>query len=47
MVHRGQTITVHEANGSSLPLHFSGTYSEASFAAPASDGHGGTRMTHR
>ena len=42
----GHKLTVHESNGSSLGLIFSGAYSQASFAAPASDQHGGTLITH-
>jgi hypothetical protein len=42
----GHTLTVHETNGSSLGLTFGGTYSSGSFAAPGSDGHGGTLITH-
>lgn len=42
----GRTLTVHEANGSSLGLTFGGTYSTRSFAPPGSDGHGGTLITH-
>jgi T5SS/PEP-CTERM-associated repeat protein len=40
------TLTVTETNGSSLGLTFGGTYSTGSFAAPHSDGHGGTLITH-
>jgi T5SS/PEP-CTERM-associated repeat protein len=39
-------LTVHEINGSSLGLSFSGAYSTGSFAAPTSDGHGGTLIQH-
>jgi fibronectin-binding autotransporter adhesin len=42
----GQRLTVHETGGGSLALQFAGSYTGASFAAPASDGHGGTLITH-
>jgi T5SS/PEP-CTERM-associated repeat protein len=42
----GQTLTVHESGGASFGLTFDGTYTSASFAAPKSDGHGGTLISH-
>jgi T5SS/PEP-CTERM-associated repeat protein len=42
----GHTLNVNEFNGSTLGLSFIGSYSLSSFAAPRSDGHGGTLITH-
>jgi fibronectin-binding autotransporter adhesin len=41
----GQTLTVHESGGASIALKFAGAYTLANFAN-ASDGHGGTFITH-
>jgi T5SS/PEP-CTERM-associated repeat protein len=46
LTYSGQKLTVHESNGSTLGLLFSAAYTSASFAPPASDGHGGTLITH-
>jgi hypothetical protein len=45
LTYSGQTLTVHESGGASLALRFGGTYTQANFAM-ASDGHGGTSITH-
>lgn len=42
----GKTLKVPESGGSSFGLAFSGSYTSASFAAPVSDGHGGTLIHH-
>jgi T5SS/PEP-CTERM-associated repeat protein len=42
----GHTLTVHETGGASFGLTFAGTYTQASFSVPLSDGHGGTLITH-
>jgi T5SS/PEP-CTERM-associated repeat protein len=42
----GHTLTVHESGGGTFGLTFAGSYTQASFGAPQSDGHGGTLITH-
>jgi fibronectin-binding autotransporter adhesin len=42
----GQTLTVHETGDGSLALRFAGSFTSGSFAAPTSDGSGGTLIRH-
>jgi hypothetical protein len=42
----GHALTVHESGGATFALNFAGTYTQANFGAPVSDGHGGTLITH-
>jgi fibronectin-binding autotransporter adhesin len=42
----GHILTVHESGGATFGLTFGGSYTQASFAAPVSDGHGGTLIAH-
>jgi fibronectin-binding autotransporter adhesin len=42
----GHILTVHESGGATFGLTFGGSYTQASFGSPISDGHGGTLITH-